>query len=137
MEDEGEVHPFQRATRGHYPSARISGWAERLGQTGLKQGSRRSAVDLGQQGAQLRLWAAELADGLAVGAEQFAAYLENSAARGDHKQRLAIATKEHEIARIASQNASMLRDLKRTFKRSESLPKLPCTSSEPRDRPRR
>jgi hypothetical protein len=30
-----------------------------------------------------------------------------------------------------------LRDLKRTFKRSESLPKLPFASPEPRDRPRR
>jgi hypothetical protein len=74
------------------------------------------------------MWAADLAEDLAEGAEGFAWYLENSASRGDPQQRLTIAATEHEVARIAKQNASRLRDLSTTFARGQQMPKLPGTT---------
>jgi hypothetical protein len=88
------------------------------------QSLHRSSADLVQQGSKLRLWTAHIAGDIADGAEEFAAYLENSAVRGDRERSLAIATTEREVARIETQTAARLRDLKTRYKRGEHLPKL-------------
>jgi hypothetical protein len=86
-----------------------------------------SPADLGQRGATLRVWAADLAEQIADGAEEFAAYLEKSAVRGDRQQRLAIATAEHAVAKVAIENAARLRDQNTPYERGQPLPKLPGT----------
>jgi hypothetical protein len=76
------------------------------------------------------MWSADIAHQIADDAEDFAAYLENSEAAPDQQRRMAIATAEHEVARIAKQNVSRLRDLNTTYRRGERLPKLPGTTRQ-------
>jgi hypothetical protein len=92
---------------------------------------RHSAAELGQQGAKLRLWAADLADQMAEEAEAFATYLENRNVRGDRRQRLAMATSEQEVARIGSQMAARRRDLTTSYAHGEHLPRMVDTPTAP------
>lgn len=110
--------------------------AQRLGHAAVQQRSLRpSKQSLDHQGVKLRFWAADLAERMANHAEQFAAYLEKSARRGDRERRLAMARTEHEVARIEYQNAARWRDLNTRYEHGEHLPKLPGTTSSPEARP--
>jgi hypothetical protein len=130
-----DVNAYERASRGDQPSGQKRRSAEEFCHAGVEyRSSSRSSVDLVQQGAKLRVWAADLADHLADGAEQFASCLENSAMRGDQQRRLTMAAVEHEAARIAKKNASRLRDLNTTYERGERLPTLPGARPESKGR---
>jgi sulfite oxidase len=77
------------------------------------------------QGARLRVQAADLATRMADQAEVVASYFERKAARRDAESCLAIANTEREVARLERQNAARLRDLTTKYERGEDLPRFP------------
>jgi hypothetical protein len=68
---------------------------------------------------------AESAEYMAETADNFAATLEEAAKRGDVERRLAVASVEREVARIARRNAAKLRDPINDHPVIEELPHLP------------
>lgn len=122
----------ERVTEQNELTEEVSRSAEALRHPATVSGSSILLVD---RGASLREVTAELAERLAMEAEQFATYLERAMRRGDRQRRLALCELELEVAKIERRNAARLRLGDRRFEPLEHLPKLSRASSVPKSPP--